>query len=720
MIYFITNTTHYIEEVAQELEIINEAQGLSLFQNLLVEETLGLDSENTGLDPYTSFPLLYAIGTKNIQFILDATSINVKEFIDRANSHVTWIGHNLKYDYSFVKVHFKTELQRIYDTMITEQRLYPNLFPLSSKPFALNHVILRNFGYIPPEMNKDIRAEFPKFSPTKDKFYTRHITYAAGDIAHLFKLKEIQERAINKYNMRFLLEEIEFPLVCILAEMELEGLDIDEKSLLELIEKNKKIRREKQIALDSEFRKLRDTYADEKNKKFIKSGIYDSIRTNNLPTTSNVPTLFGDMVDASEINYSKRSTKTKKSKTKEHGINYSSSIELIRILGRLRFTVPTKEGKYIVPLVNDKNKIINDYEGFTTNEKDFEQYLISNPTTPIRRFIELLLEYREVTTELNKYGKDFLKKKNPITKRIHTQYRQCDAVNGRFQSGGRKEQPDKINIQNVPRKKEFRQLFYREGYDIITIDLAGAEVTIMADKANDTKLFELAMKGDIHSHMATRGWRNILKSRRDINADIYTVSKTENKEKRVTAKNLTFGSIYGCGAKRAGKTINVSPAEGQIYIDTIKREVPLTFKMVERNVVSAFRQGYLILNTRTNSRIWFPQVIDAYKNKRELEFREQHEIDGQARNVPISGTQADIVKEAMIVITNYFKENNLDCAIILQVHDEIAIRTPKHYGIAFNISLGDKIKELLCTTANKYLTNIKMDASLEISSTWTK
>ena len=75
------------------------------------------------------------------------------------------------------------------------------------------------------------------------------------------------------------------------------------------------------------------------------------------------------------------------------------------------------------------------------------------------------------------------------------------------------------------------------------------------------------------------------------------------------------GVVYGLFAKKAGKTLNVSTEEGQIVINTIKREIPKTIKMVENQSAFAERYGYVIHNNRTNSRRWFPILIKQIKKE---------------------------------------------------------------------------------------------------------
>lgn len=753
MIYFITNKIHniIISPDNEEIKILNSLEGRKEIFKYIYEKLesnnkdIGIDKETNGLDAYKNDILLVIIGDKDTKFVIDFLAFNKEEWIsifELIKDILTFLGHNIKFDWKFLKIKTGIELKYLYDTMIVEQRLYPNYFDINNKPFALDSVVYRYFGIIPKEMDKTVRNDFINANKETFIFQTKHILYAAKDIEYLFDIKVKQEVLIKKWNLEFLINEIELPLIKVLAESELEGFKLNQEKWQSIIDENENIKFQKEKELDDEIRRLRFDLPLNR-KLYLIGGKFDRMRIRH-PKQINEG-LFGEPVNNKALYGTDKPVKENLG-----NINYGSSTQIIDIFARLEEPLPTKHDKYEIPKLKANGKV--DDGIFTTGEDAIECYLIDNPNSKMKNFIKTLIDFREATTQLNTFGQSFLDYINPITEKIHTIYRQCSAVNGRLQSGNTKE--GCINIQNIPAQKKFRESFGTdEGYSIVTIDLSGAEVTVMADKANDTKLFELAMKGDIHSTFAQAGWRNIFQDRANrvenfdmeryidpgdgfnvidnpnfmkprpewielqTKASHFIVSKTENAEThRKPCKNLSFGVIYGCHKKKAGRTINVSADEGQIYINTIKKEIPKTIKMVENNVQLALKQGYLILNTRTNSRIWFPKVINSIRNKSNLDFMDKIEVDGQARNTPISGTQADMIKESMVVIYNYIKENKIDSLLLAQVHDELLYKIPDSILEWFP----HKIKELLLETSNKYLTNIKIEATMEVKKVWTK
>ncbi len=707
MIYYITNrikvsctnikTISYIESN----QIIND-----FFAEISINEPVAFDTETNGLDAYKNEILLVSFGDEDTQFVIDCTNdegiLLTKTILE---IHPYWLGHNIKFDHKMCKVNIGIGLYKVFDTMIADQRLYQGLGKSNKNPTGVSYnlveTVRRHLDEVPEYMNKEVRNEFVGQKRDSFEIKLKHVEYSAGDVALLNKIKNNQDIGIKKYDMEFLIYDIEMPLVTILGDCELEGFILNEKKWKQNIEENKIIKFEKECELDKELRKLRDEILPVKKRYLLSGGKYDLPRIREVLIQSN---LFGEDTTVSNLN--------------KGNINWGSPQELINIFAKLDIVLPTKLGKYLKPKINDKGKVINKDLEFTTGEDALRQYLIDKPESKVKTLIDLILDFRKATSELTKYGENFLENKNPVSGKFHTLYRQCNAANGRFQSGGGKLQPDKFNSQNIPRDTKFRHCFgVEEGYQVVTCDLSGAELRIMCSHAQDMKLLELS-KGDMHSHMAQAGWRSIYESRGQITkSQTYEVSKTVNKHIRQKCKNLTFGTVYGCHAKKAAKTIDVSVDEGQLYINSIKKQIPSTFKYVDKQAKFAIKNGYLILNNRTNSRIWYPWIIHKIRDGHELDFRDKIHVDNSARNVTISGTQADMIKEAIVVIDKKIKEMGLDCYLLMQVHDELVYKFPKDSNYEFFPKL---VSDTMSEVANKYLKNVEMGTDYEVLDTWTK
>ena len=169
----------------------------------------------------------------------------------------------------------------------------------------------------------------------------------------------------------------------------------------------------------------------------------------------------------------------------------------------------------------------------------------------------------------------------------------------------------------------------------------------------------------------------------------FTVTKTDPPGYRKGFKGQTFGTIYGMYPKKAGEVLNIPKEEGAIVIKTIEDELPATIKMVKAATEVATRQGFIILNYRTNSRAWFPTLIKQLKGEisKDTHFLEISKEESDARNIRIQGTQADFVKEASVRYGTYLRKRKLKGKMLLWVHDEIVDKVDKNLLLEFNPDL---------------------------------
>jgi DNA polymerase I-like protein with 3'-5' exonuclease and polymerase domains len=238
----------------------------------------------------------------------------------------------------------------------------------------------------------------------------------------------------------------------------------------------------------------------------------------------------------------------------------------------------------------------------------------------------------------------------------------------------------------------------------------------MCSLAQDHKLLELS-KGDMHSHFANKGWEAIYRKRNIPWTAEDVISKAQNVDKRTSYKNMTFGTIYGLKPPKAGELLNVDPKEGQIAIDTIINEIPETIKMVTQASAFAVNYGYVVHNTRTNSRRWFGPALRERNGVEHMTKREQDAIVGAARNTRIQGTQADMLAEAMVMLHKYCRIYKLDAEIKMQVHDEIVVEFKEEMKSWFP----DRVREIMIRSANKYLEGgVQMDAEIKVERFWVK
>ena len=767
MIYYISeNTSHLTPD--NDIVLCNSEQGLIHIGNYYSaklqnnDRDIGCDLETNGLDAYINDILLCGIGDTEIQFIIDATTCKVCHYFPKHMELFEWILHNGKFDSKFLELE-GTYIKKMFDTMLGAQKLYQgNAWNAITNPLGVRFnlpAVIEKILKIAPEMNKDIRNDFIGIQPKNFRPEIKHLKYLKKDLTFLPPLKAKLQTMLRKRGIKYLDKYGAYIPFCT-GHMELQGFRIDKPLWLKNIENNKQLKYEFECKLDAAFRKLRDENSDGLQ---LIGGKYDRIR--NAPVEIQQYDIFG--TELKHMDYLKMASNSKGKKPPKPKntavINWKSTDEITKIFAILELPLPVdhKSVTETIPtyyIEKGKIKLFKDYK-FTTKAGNLQELINTLPNHPAVDFFKLLIQYREIETALNTFGENILEKINPVTGRLHSIFRTDSTTTGRFGSGESKSPYP--NFQNWPRKANYRNAMLPKSDDrsIVTLDLSGAEVTIMCNIAHDVQLYEWAVKNDdAHSPIATACWRNIYMYRlakkldiiqtkqdfinnhswltewvkddlfknysRDIetslfeefdNACTFTISKTENKEFRQTFKNLTFAAVYNVGEKKAGKILNIPQDEAAIALWTIKSSIPDTFDFVERVSELALQQGWLTINDRIGTRILFPDVLRILEKGDRIEtlpFRTRVEIEGAARNCLIQGTQADMIKEAFVEVTLYLIEHGINGTAVNKVHDELVMdvttNLTEHNCIYW---VSDKVKHVMYPDREVFLPVNKGDWS---------
>ena len=266
--------------------------------------------------------------------------------------------------------------------------------------------------------------------------------------------------------------------------------------------------------------------------------------------------------------------------------------------------------------------------------------------------VDKVLRYRTLTKLRSTYCEGLLK---AITAdgRIHSSFNQTETRTGRISS-------TEPNLQNIPVRtplgREFRRFFIaKEGNVLVDADYSQIELRVLAHVANDTQMQEDFRLGrDIHTMTAARVF--------DMPEDLVTP------QMRSRAKAVNFGIVYGIGAFSLSKDIGVSRREAEDYIHDYLRNYKGVADYMERVVEEAKKNGYV--ETLFGRRRYLPELASSNFNMRAFGER-------VARNMPIQGTAADIIKIAMVHVSNRLKAEKLDAKLILQVHDELIVECPE-------------------------------------------
>lgn len=262
-----------------------------------------------------------------------------------------------------------------------------------------------------------------------------------------------------------------------------------------------------------------------------------------------------------------------------------------------------------------------------------------------------ILEHRHASKLLGTYVRGLAKNINPKTHRIHTTYDTLGASTGRMSSND-------PNLQNIPAgdtwsdeiKKAFRP--QQDHWSFVVADYSQIEIRILACLSGDKKMIEtLKEKKDLHYETA-----KVLFEKEDI-----------SKAERSMAKTVNFGVMYGITPFGLSKMLGKNPAECSVYIDRFFDLYPATREYFDHIVSETLKVGYS--ETFFGRRRTIKWLSDKNSIVREQAKRE-------AMNMPIQWTCADIIKYAMVGISQEFQKRKLDAQLIMQVHDELVVECP--------------------------------------------
>ena len=280
--------------------------------------------------------------------------------------------------------------------------------------------------------------------------------------------------------------------------------------------------------------------------------------------------------------------------------------------------------------------------GYSTNADVLESLRYDFP------IVELILEYRQLAKLKSTYC-DGLLSAVAEDGRIHSTFNQTEARTGRISSL-------EPNLQNIPvRTEEGRQLrkFFiaKEGFVLCDADYSQIELRVLASIAEDKAMIEAFNSGiDIHTLTASEVF--------DIPVDMVLPIM------RSRAKAVNFGIVYGIGAFSLAKDIGVSRAEADRYIKGYLATYPCVARYMDKVIEKAKLDGFV--TTAFGRRRYLPELSSSNGMLRAFGER-------VARNAPIQGTAADIIKIAMIRVYERLEKELPSAKLILQVHDELIV-----------------------------------------------
>ena len=266
--------------------------------------------------------------------------------------------------------------------------------------------------------------------------------------------------------------------------------------------------------------------------------------------------------------------------------------------------------------------------------------------------IDDILQYRSYQKLYSTYAEGLLKVIAPDG-RIHSTFNQTEARTGRLSS-------DNPNLQNIPIRTELgsqlRGFFIaKPGCVFVDADYSQIELRILAH-----------ITGDEHMQAAFRAGEDI---HRSTAAKIYGIPLEEVTPRlRTAAKAINFGIMYGKGAFSLSEDLGVSVREAGSFLKSYFASFPKVDSYMHKTIADAKEKGYV--STLFGRRRALPELASSNVNVRASGER-------MARNTPIQGTAADVIKLAMVKVWRRIRAEGLQSRLILTVHDELIVEAPE-------------------------------------------
>ena len=281
------------------------------------------------------------------------------------------------------------------------------------------------------------------------------------------------------------------------------------------------------------------------------------------------------------------------------------------------------------------------------------------------QIIPLLIEHRVLSKLLSTYVDALPQLVEKETGRVHTDFNQAVTTTGRLSSSN-------PNLQNIPIRTEFsrriRKAFLpKYNWKLLSADYSQIELRILAHFSGEEVLCQAFRNGeDVH----------------ELTAKVLFEKEVINSEERRLGKTINFGVIYGMGIQRFSRAAGVSKIDAKEFLLRYKEKYSKVFSYLELQERLALSKGYVktLFGRRRNfsfDRNGLGRLFGKDPHEINLELARRGGMEAQqlraAANAPIQGSSADIIKLAMVQLSQKLKESNLPAKLLLQVHDELVL-----------------------------------------------
>lgn len=546
---------------------------------------------------------------------------------------------------------------------------------------SLKGTLKRYLGKDLSEDKKQLQKSFIGMNPNDLPSYEQ-LNYAAGDVEYLHPLYIKQLKYIEERGLKSIIK-LENTLTPVLVKTEFKGSLIDQTRHKENIKNWGLKLKEIEDSLDVLISKLSKNYPQIQGGKFT--------NTRKREELIQLDMFGGEGYVIKNLNV--------------YNINYSSPKQIEDIFTRIGCNKP----------VDDSGKV-------SFGENSIKTYINTNPDSPLCKFLETLLDYREYSKLLSTYGAKLF---HVIDKdgRLRTSYGQMFTDTGRLNSASIITDHLGLNLANIPKRKDIKGVFISDpGYSFVDCDQAGQEILIAGDFSKEPLILKSFKEGfDLHSFLASISYSIIFNKKIEIknNEDSIKIGEFEYKFKdlRQDHKSCLFAKFYGGGAMRVQNVLNKylvnhQPPEKRFekadeISKALNNSLTVLTKYLKSTVEFCKKHGYVVAN-KLGLRRYFDEPEKAY---------------GDIMNFGIQSTGSASIKIAMINIDKWFASKSKELGIkeeelgwiSLSVYDQNLCCLNDKY-----LHLAPEIQEIMGTSLTYFLTDLKGSSDMKINKSWSK
>ncbi len=560
----------YDEEAVTYRLVRSKSDLVDLAEELRGLDRFAFDTETTSTDPMWAslVGISFSWETKQACYVPapvpDGTSTEevARMLSEVFGSSVLKVGQNLKYDIVALERHGIRVEGPLFDTMVAHYLIAPE------EPHGLDSLALKYLRYKMVPISDLIGTGKNQLS-MRDVSVDDVCSYACEDADVSLQLADALREELENEGLLEIAEAIEFPLIRVLADMEVTGIRVDRKMLNE-------ISKELGAQIENLEREIHDLAGEEFN----------------IASTQQLGEMLFEKLG-------------------------------LRVVSRTSTGAPSTKESVLQEL---------------STEHDLPA---------------LVLDWRKLTKLKSTYVDSLGELIHPETGRVHTNYNQTVAATGRLSSSG-------PNLQNIPvrtdRGREIRKAFVAdEGCKLLSADYVQIELRILASMSGDEGLSDAFRRGeDIHRAAAAR---------------IFGIAPEEvTRDQRRKAKEVNYGIPYGISPWGLAQRLRCTMSEAQELIDTYMKSYSSVTAHINRVIERAHENGYV--ETMLGRRRFVPNINS--RNRTQRSFAERVAV-----NMPIQGSQADMIKIAMVRIDKRLRQERFRARMLLQVHDELVFEVPE-------------------------------------------